>query len=92
MQGALNKSFPFPLPEPHAPCYYDADVKDVPDEEYRALLGRDIPPRIHRRKDKFTSESCFGILETELLNLQKFDSVEHFKAESEDYLDYYNIR
>jgi transposase InsO family protein len=37
-------------------------------------------------------ENFFGLLKTELLYLQEFDSVEHFKAESEDYLDYYNNR
>ena len=26
-----------------APCYYGADITAVPDEQYRAVLGRDIP-------------------------------------------------
>ena len=43
-----------------APCYYDADVRNVPDEQYKALLGREIPPKHHRKGDKFTSESCFA--------------------------------
>ncbi len=43
-----------------APCYYEAAVKNVPDEQYRAILGRDIPPTLHRDTDKFTSESCFA--------------------------------
>ncbi|MGN0447600.1 MAG: glycoside hydrolase family 3 C-terminal domain-containing protein [Acutalibacteraceae bacterium] len=27
-----------------APCYYTADVKDVPDKQFSALLGRPLPP------------------------------------------------
>lgn len=29
-----------------APCYYTADVQNVSDEAYRAVLGREIPPAI----------------------------------------------
>ena len=42
--------------------------------------------------DNAVIENFFGLLKTELLYLQEFDSIEHFKAESEDYLDYYNKR
>ena len=35
-------------------------------------------------------ENFFGLLKSELLYLQKFDSLEHFKLELVDYLDYYN--
>lgn len=41
-----------------APCYYGADVKNVPDKQYRALLGRDIPQKYIDVNDKFTVESC----------------------------------
>ncbi len=41
-----------------APCYYGADVKNVPDKQYRALLGRDIPPKYLDVNDKFTVENC----------------------------------
>lgn len=34
----------------------------------------------------------FGQLKTERLYLQKFESIEHFKAELIDYLDYHNNR
>ena len=37
-------------------------------------------------------ENFFGHLKTELLYLQEFESIEHFKAELIDYLDYYNNR
>ena len=37
-------------------------------------------------------ESFFAVLKSELLYLQKFDSMEHFKEELIAYLDYYNNR
>jgi transposase InsO family protein len=42
--------------------------------------------------DNAVIESFFAILKSELLYLQKFDSVEHFKAQLIEYLDYYNNR
>lgn len=42
--------------------------------------------------DNAVIENFFGLLKSELLYLQKFDSMEHFKAELIDYLDYYNNR
>jgi transposase InsO family protein len=40
--------------------------------------------------DNAVMENFFGILKTELLYLQTFDSMEHFKRELLDYLHYYN--
>ena len=37
-------------------------------------------------------ENFFGLLKSELLYLQKFESMEHFQLELLDYLDYYNNR
>ena len=42
--------------------------------------------------DNAVMENFFGLLKSELLYLQKFDSMEHFMAELIDYLDYYNNR
>ena len=42
--------------------------------------------------DNAVVENFFGLLKSELLYLQKFDSFEHFKRELMDYLDYYNNR
>ena len=42
--------------------------------------------------DNAVMENFFGLLKSELLYLQKFDSMEHFKRELIDYLDYYNNR
>ena len=42
--------------------------------------------------DNSVMENFFGHLKSELLYLQEFDSVEHFKTELVDYIDYYNNR
>ena len=42
--------------------------------------------------DNAVMENFFGILKSELLYLQEFDSFEHFEQELIDYLDYYNNR
>lgn len=42
--------------------------------------------------DNAVIESFFGLLKSELLYLQEFESMEHFKNELIDYLDYYNNR
>jgi transposase InsO family protein len=40
--------------------------------------------------DNAVMENFFGLLKSELLYLQNFESMEHFKQELIDYLDYYN--
>ena len=42
--------------------------------------------------DNALMENFFGLLKSELLYLQEFTSMEHFKQELVDYLDYYNNR
>ena len=42
--------------------------------------------------DNAVMESFFGLLKSELLYLQDFDSIDHFKAEFINYMDYYNNR
>ncbi|MGM9545714.1 MAG: IS3 family transposase, partial [Vescimonas sp.] len=42
--------------------------------------------------DNAVIENFFGLLKSELLYLHKFDSMEHFKRDLIDYLDYYNNR
>ncbi len=42
--------------------------------------------------DNAVIENFFGLLKSELLYLQEFRSVEHFKQELVEYLDYYNNR
>jgi putative transposase len=40
--------------------------------------------------DNAVIENFFGILKSEFLYTQEFESVEHFKLELEEYIDYYN--
>ena len=42
--------------------------------------------------DNAVMENFFGLLKSKLLYLQKFQSMEQFKLELLDYLDYYNNR
>jgi transposase InsO family protein len=42
--------------------------------------------------DNAVMENFFGLLKTELLYLQDFDSLDQFRSELEDYMDYYNNR
>ena len=42
--------------------------------------------------DNAVIENFFGLLKSELLYLQEFQSMEHFKQELVEYLDYYNNR
>ena len=42
--------------------------------------------------DNAVMENFFGLLKSELLYLQEFESMEHFKVELMEYLDYYNNR
>lgn len=59
------------------------------------LKSRGIRQSMSRRGnclDNAVMENFFGLLKSELLYLQDFDSLEHFKVELLDYLDYYNNR
>ena len=40
--------------------------------------------------DNAVIENFFGLLKSELLYLQEFQSMEHFKQELTEYMDYYN--
>jgi transposase InsO family protein len=42
--------------------------------------------------DNAVMENFFGLLKSELLYIQKFESIEHFEKELHDYIDYYNHR
>ena len=42
--------------------------------------------------DNAVMENFFGLLKSELLYLQEFESIDHFKSELVEYLDYYNNR
>lgn len=62
--------------------------------QYR-LLKKGIVQSMSRKGnclDNAVMENFFGLLKSELLYLQEFESIEHFKRELEDYIDYYNNR
>lgn len=42
--------------------------------------------------DNAVMESFFGILKSEFLYKQQFESIEHFKQELATYIDYYNYQ
>ena len=61
----------------------------------RRLKAKGIRQSMSRKGnclDNAVIENFFGLLKSELLYLQAFDSLEHFKAELVEYLDYYNNR
>ena len=61
---------------------------------YQLLLNEQRITQSMSRKgnclDNAVIENFFGLLKSELLYLQKFESMEHFKKELEKYLYYYN--
>ena len=65
-------------------------------KQYRRMLCKKGIQQIMNRKgnclDNAVAENFFGLLKSELLYLQEFQSTEHFKQELIDYLDYYNRR
>ena len=65
-------------------------------KHYQAMLhNKGIRQSMSRKGnclDNAVIENFFGLLKSELLYLQKFESMEHFKAELIDYLYYYNNR
>lgn len=61
----------------------------------RMLREKDIRQSMSRKGnclDNAVIENFFGMLKSELLYLQEFQSIEHFKQELVEYLDYYNNR
>ena len=65
-------------------------------EQYQRMLRKKGIQQSMSRKgnclDNAVMENFFGLLKSELLYLQQFESVEHFEQELLDYLDYYNNR
>ncbi len=58
-----------------------------------ALKERGITQSMSRKGnclDNAVMENFFGLLKSELLYLQEFESMEHFKTELEKYIHYYN--
>ena len=61
----------------------------------RMLKSKGIRQSMSRKGnclDNAVIENFFGVLKSELLYLQEFDSLDQFRTELQDYLDYYNNR
>ena len=65
-------------------------------KQYQQMLkDKGIRQSMSRKEnclDNAVVENFFGLLKSELLYLQEFKTMEHFKAELIEYLDYYNNR
>ena len=65
-------------------------------KQYQRMLRRKGIRQSMSRKgnclDNAVMENFFGLLKSELFYLQEFRSLDHFKQELVDYLDYYNNR
>lgn len=63
-------------------------------KQYQIMLDKKGIRQSMSRKgnclDNSVMENFFGLLKSELLYLEKFDSMEKFKIELEKYIDYYN--
>ena len=67
--------------------YHYRDIYELLDVWFRTTLSRK-----GNCLDNAVIENFFGLLKSELLYLQEFRSMEHFKQELVAYLDYYNNR
>ena len=91
----VKKAIPV-LPENTSPILHSDQGWQYQHKHYQKLLiDNGIRQSMSRKGnclDNAVMENFFGLLKSELLYLQEFDSLEHFKAELVAYLDYYNNR
>ena len=84
------------LPKKASPILHSDQGWQYQHKHYQKLLRDNGIQQSMSRKgnclDNAVMENFFGLLKSELLYLQEFDSIEHFKAELIAYLDYYNNR
>jgi len=84
------------LPKEHDLILHSDQGWHYQHKQYRKLLADNRITQSMSRKgncyDNAAMESFFGHLKSELLYLQEFESVEHFKRELIGYIDYYNNR
>ena len=82
------------LPEKHNLILHSDQGWHYQHKQYRKLLEENGITQSMSRKgncyDNAAMESFFGHLKSELLYVQEFESVEHFKRELIAYIDYYN--
>lgn len=91
----LNKAF-INIPDNTNLIFHSDQGWQYQHKQYQRMLrNKGIRQSMSRKGnclDNAVMENFFGILKSELLYLQKFESMEQFKHELEDYLDYYNNR
>ena len=84
------------LPENHDLILHSDQGWHYQHKRYRQMLAENGITQSMSRKgncyDNAAMESFFGHLKSELLYLQEFESVDHFKRELINYIDYYNNR
>lgn len=84
------------LPEKDKPIFHSDQGWQYQHKQFQYALNRQGLLQSMSRKgnclDNAVIENFFGLLKSELLYLQEFESMEHFKTELVDYLDYYNNR
>ena len=91
----VSQSLPT-LPPGAAPILHSDQGWQYQHKHYQKLLKDNGIRQSMSRKgnclDNAVMENFFGLLKSELLYLQDFESIEHFCYELVDYLDYYNHR
>lgn len=84
------------LPPGAAPILHSDQGWQYQHKQYQKLLKDNGIRQSMSRKgnclDNAVMENFFGLLKSELLYLQDFESMDHFCRELADYLDYYNHR
>ena len=86
----------YKLPKDHALILHSDQGWQYQMKNYQHKLAANGIQQSMSRKgnclDNAVMENFFGILKSELLYLQQFDSMEHFISELHDYIHYYNYR
>lgn len=89
LEDAVNK-----LPDSHAVILHSDQGWQYQMRRFQAMLRQKGIRQSMSRKgnclENAVMENFFGLLKSELLYLQEFTSVEHFRKELEEYIDYYN--
>ena len=96
VMDALDKAIEITSDCPYRRTFHSDQGWQYQHKQYQCMLRRKGIRQSMSRKgnclDNAVMENFFGLLKSELLYLQKFDSLEHLKQELVDYLDYYNNR
>ncbi|OIK03778.1 transposase, partial [Bacillus sp. MUM 13] len=95
VSGMLEKAFER-LPENNQLLMHSDQGWHYQMKQYRhALESRGIVQSMSRKGncyDNSVMENFFGIMKSELLYLKEFESVDHFKRELQQYINYYNTK